>query len=198
VAYRYCGALPGEEAAEDQASPQPTEHLRSLQLGDRPLCLRELRADDGARIESLLTQVAAPDLQMRFFGALRHVPPELLDYLMHSDPTHRVTVAAVLGGGPGETEGEIVGVARAHRVTAHVAEAAMLVRSDLKRHGLGSLLLGSLIARCRQRGISRLIAEVLHCNSGMLRLARQYGFRCASVEDQVCHLVLDLPAAAAG
>lgn len=174
-----------------------SEDPGSLRLGARSLCLRELRTDDRAQIESLLTQVAAPDLQMRFFAAFRQVPPGLIDQLMHIDATQRVTVAAVLGGGPADTQGEIVGVARAHRVTAAAAEAALLVRSDLKRHGLGSLLLGSLIARCRRRGISRLIAEVLRCNRGMLRLARQHGFRCASVEDQVCHMVLDLSAPAA-
>jgi hypothetical protein len=54
-----------------------------------------------------------------------------------------------------------------------------------------------LIARCRRRGISRLIAEVLRCNSAMLHPARRHGFRCISVEEQVCHLALDLPAPAA-
>ena len=47
-------------------------------------------------------------------------------------------------------------------------EAALLVRSDLKGQGLGSLLLSSLIARCHERGISRQVAEVLQCNSRML------------------------------
>ena len=84
-------------------------------------------------------------------------------------------------------------MARAHRV-AVAAEAALLVRSDLKGQRLGSLLLRTLIARCRERGILHLIAEVRRCNNRMLRLAKEHGFRCESVQDDTCHIVLDLGA----
>jgi acetyltransferase len=79
-------------------------------------------------------------------------------------------------------------------VAGDTAEAALLVRSDIKSQGLGSLLLGTLIARCRKRGISRLIAEVMGCNTRMLCLAKKYGFRYDSVQDSICHIVLDLDA----
>jgi acetyltransferase len=163
-----------------------------MRFRGQPLRLRELQASDRARIEALLAQVGAHDLRMRFFGAFRRVPQALLDQLLHIDAAERVTVAAVLQSGVGDANAEIVGVARAHRMAGATAEAALLVRSDLKRQGLGSLLLGGLITRCRQRGISRLVAEVMRCNGAMLRVANKHGFRCESVEDETCHLVLDL------
>jgi acetyltransferase len=158
----------------------------------RPLWLRELRANDRARIQALLAQVAAPDLQMRFFGLFHRVPPALLDHLMRIDPAQRVTVAAVRESGCRNDAAEILGVARAHRTAGDSAEAALLVRSDLKGEGLGSMLLGSLIARCRDWGVARIMAEVIRRNSRMLRLAKKYGFRCESVHEDTCQLVLDL------
>src|ERR1700758_366022 len=103
----------------------------------RPLWLRELRANDRTRIEALLAQVAPPDLQMRFFGVFHRVPPALLDQLMRIDPAQRVTVAAVYESGRRNDAAEILGVARAHRTVGDRAEAALLVRSDLKGEGLG-------------------------------------------------------------
>jgi acetyltransferase len=171
-----------------------SDRAELIRLRGHLLHLRELQANDRARIEALLAQVAAPDLQMRFFAALRRVPPGLLDQLLQIDPTQRVTVAAVFGTGADDANVEIMGVARAHRVAGATAEAALLVRSDFKGQGLGSLLLSRLIARCRERGISRLTAEVMRRNGRMLRLAKKYGFRYECVEDDTCHLVLDLDA----
>jgi acetyltransferase len=171
---------------------QDSDVVESFRFRGHLLCLRELQANDRARIEALLAKVAAPDLQMRFFAALRRIPPSLLDQLTQIDPTQRVTVAAVLGTSADDANAEIIGVARAHRVEGATAEAALLVRSDLKGQGLGSLLLSRLITRCRERGISRLIAEVMRRNDRMLRLAQRYGFLYKSVGDDTCHLVLDL------
>jgi acetyltransferase len=97
-------------------------------------------------------------------------------------------VAAVLGTSADDTNAKIIGAARAHRAEGVTAEAALLVRSDLKGQGLDSLLLSRLIARCRERGISRLIAELMRRNGRRLRLAEKYGFRYESVEDDTCQL----------
>lgn len=174
-------------------STQDYDAVNSIRFHGRPLRLRELRAADRPRIETLLTQVAPADLQLRFFGAFCRIPPGLLDQLLRIDPRDRLTVAAVLESAGGH-DAEILGVARAHRMGEHAAEAALLVRSDLKGQGLGTLLLGRLTGRCREWGVSRMIVEVMRRNSRMLRLAEKYGFRCEAVQDDTCHLVLDLRA----
>jgi acetyltransferase len=166
--------------------------VESVLFRGRPLRLRELRATDRAGIEALLAQVAPPDLQMRFFGLFHRVPPALLDELMRIEPAQCLTVAAVRDSDSRDDVAEILAVARAHRTAGACAEAALLVRSDLKGEGLGSMLLGTLIAQCRDWGLSRIMAEVMRRNSRMLRLAKKYGFRCESVHEDTCQLVLDL------
>ena len=173
-------------------APQHAAQAEQVLFQGQTLRLRELRASDRARIEALLAHATRTDLQMRFFAPFKRVPPALLDQLMRVDPAERLTVAAVREHGADSEAGEILGVARAHRTVAGNAEAALLVRSDLKGAGLGSLLLGRLIARCRDWGVSRISAEVLPHNGRMLNLAKKYGFRCQNPHEDPCQLVLDI------
>jgi acetyltransferase len=72
---------------------------------------------------------------------------------------------------------ETLGVARTMSDPDQVeAEFAVIVRSDLKGAGLGTLLLDRLIEHARSRGIGRLVGIVLRENTRMLKLARAMGF----------------------
>ena len=57
------------------------------------------------------------------------------------------------------------------------AEFAIVVRSDLKRQGLGRLLLEKMIRYCRSRGTRAIVGDVLRDNEAMLGLAEDVGFR---------------------
>jgi len=161
----------------------------------QPIVLRPLRAEDRVLVEDLARRTEFDDLRMRFFSGFRSLPPRLLDELMRIDPAGRITLvasASACGGQP-----EILAVARAHASAEGSAELALLVRSDLKGMGLGSLLLKRLIARCHSRGLKVLVADVLEENTRMLRLAERYGFRQEYAELGTTHLVLDLNSLAA-
>ena len=71
-------------------------------------------------------------------------------------------------------------------------------RSSCARNlkGLGAALLARLIAHCRNRGISQLVAEVLQQNARMLRLAERFGFRRQDAQSGTVWLVLELRPAA--
>jgi acetyltransferase len=56
-----------------------------------------------------------------------------------------------------------------------VAEFALVVRSDMKRQGLGTRLLEKMIAWCRSRGTRQMSGDVLADNEPMLRLAQRFG-----------------------
>jgi acetyltransferase len=146
-------------------------------------------------LKELIAQTELDDLQMRFFGGFRELPPQLLDHLMRIDPEQRITLVAGSNASCGKPE--ILAVGRAHALAQTSAELALLVRSDLKGLGLGSLLLDRLISHCRRRGFSRLEADVLRENARMLRLADRYGFRREAAQPDITHLVLDLGSLAA-
>ncbi|MGH7997610.1 MAG: GNAT family N-acetyltransferase [Opitutaceae bacterium] len=57
------------------------------------------------------------------------------------------------------------------------AEFALVVRESRRRHGLGSLLLRTLILTARRRGLAALWGQIETTNGAMLALARRFGFR---------------------
>jgi acetyltransferase len=161
----------------------------------RQVCLRPLQAEDRPLLEDLVGRTESDDLRMRFFSGFHTLPPELLDQLMLIDPRRRITLVASSTASCGKPE--ILAVARAHALADGGAELALLVRSDLKGMGLGSVLLDRLISLCRERGFSLLVADVLQENARMLRLAGKYGFRQEAAQLGTTRLVLELDLLAA-
>jgi acetyltransferase len=124
---------------------------------------------------------------------VREVPEPDLAHFTHIDYDREM--AFIAAGTDGAEAGDILGVARECAAPDNrVAEFAVLVRSDLKRQGLGTLLMRKLIRYCRERGIGELRGSVLMENAAMLALARSLGFRVRSSERNVVEVVLDLKA----
>ena len=62
-------------------------------------------------------------------------------------------------------------------------EYAILVRSDLKGHGLGWLLMQLLIEYARAEGIRAIEGQVLAENTSMLKMCRELGFEISHDPD---------------
>ena len=76
-----------------------------------------------------------------------------------------------------EADGQTLGTARAIAEPDDAdAEFAVLVRSDLKGRGLGTLLMQRLLAWLHARGTARVHGLVLRENDAMRALARRLGF----------------------
>lgn len=177
-----CGSIAAGDGAE------------MIDFRGRPVYLRRLHAEDRPLIEEFLAHIDSEDLRMRFFGGLRAVPPALLDHLLRVDDLERLALVVIGTDGGGRRE--VLAVGRAHTSADTTAELALLVRSNLKGLGLGAALLARLIAHCRNRGISQLVAEVLQQNARMLRLAERFGFRRQDAHFGTVRLVLELRPAA--
>jgi acetyltransferase len=176
--------------------PYPGELEERLQYRGRPLLLRPIRPEDAPRHRRFLAQVTARDLYTRFFTAVRELPETDRAHLTQIDYDREMAFVAV-GRDTAGTE-EILGVARACAdPDNNAAEFAVLVRSDLKGHGLGTLLMRKLIRYCCERGTRELRGDVMADNTAMLNLAHSLGFRVRGSEQNVKTIALELQAPAA-
>src|SRR5271170_5259937 len=113
-------------------------HEAHLSLRDgTPVLIRRLVAEDAALYPDFLSDVTAEDLRLRFFAPMREVNHALLDKLIHYDPACAMAFIAV-----DDQSRKMLGVVRLHDdPSGESAEFAILVRSQLKGHGIGWLLM---------------------------------------------------------
>jgi acetyltransferase len=172
--------------------PYPSELQEHVQYAGRDLLLRPIRAEDLPLYRTFLAQITSQDLYTRFFVGVHELPEPQVAHFTHIDYDREMAFVAVGRNDAGQEE--LLGVVRACADPGKItAEFAVLVRSDLKGKGLGSLLMHKLIRYCRAEGIQRLRASVLSENAAMLHLSKVLGFRVRSVDRNVEEIELDLP-----
>jgi acetyltransferase len=155
------------------------EQYVTLRDGEKVL-LRPLRPDDAALYPDFLAEVTADDLRMRFFLPMREVRPELIDKLIHYDPEHAMAFIAIE-----EASGKMLGVVRLHDdADGTGGEFAILVRSHLKGHGLGWLMMKQMLAFAQEKGLDSVHGQVLTENRTMLQMCAELGFHIADDPDE--------------
>ena len=133
--------------------------------------LRPVRPDDATILRKFLEAVSPEDIRARFHGALRDFGA-LTVRLTQIDYDREIALVGFRAGDPLP-----LGVVRLHAdPDGGSAEFAILVRSDLHGHGLGTTLMRRIIDVARERGLRRLVGSVLRDNARMLRLVRDLGF----------------------
>ena len=173
--------------------PYPAELSETVAWAGRELLLRPIRPEDEASHLAFIERLKAEDLRLRFFSVRRTLPRSELARLVQIDYAREMAFIALAPGADGVTE--TLGVVRAIADPDNrEAEFAVIVRSDLKGHGLGELLMGKLLRYLRNRGTQRVVGDVLHENRPMRELAEGLGFRIDEKvhDDFVLHYVLNL------
>ncbi len=154
--------------------PYPRELVNLVEWEGRDLVVRPIRPEDEAIHREFLERVQPEDLRLRFFSTRRTLPRSEIALLVQIDYAREMAFVAVAERGGCD---EILGVVRAVCDPDNIeAEFAILVRSDLHRHGLGRLLLARLLEWLRQRGTGRIVGDVLHDNQAMRALMHDFGF----------------------
>jgi acetyltransferase len=151
--------------------------------------VRPLRVEDGARYPDFFAAVTPEDLRMRLFVPVAQLTPDMIDRFTHYDPKTAMAFIALA------EDGKMLGVARLHDdKDSKGGEFAVLVRSALKGHGLGWLLMQHIIDYARGKNLATVHGEVLAENLTMLRMCKELGFGVADdpVEAGVKRVTLDL------
>ena len=160
---------------------------RHIALPDgQAVYIRPLRPDDEPLYGPFLEAVTADDVRLRFFGQVKEFSHDFLARFIQIDYAKAMAFIAL-----DEATGAMLGVARLHdKVDTAAGEYAILIRSDLKSHGLGWQLMQLIIAYARAKGLPAIEGQVLHENEPMLHMCRELGFEIS--EDPEAPYVCDV------
>ncbi|WP_320064739.1 GNAT family N-acetyltransferase [Micromonospora sp. RTGN7] len=145
--------------------------------GGAELLVRAATADDLAGVLELHRRCSARSRQRRYLGGAGLPAPARLRRLL--EPAEGVTLVATTTvatatavaatvAGSGEGAGSVVAMANL-LAEGDEAEAALLVRDDWQRRGLGTALLRRLVGHAERAGVAALLLHVHAENAPMLR-----------------------------
>jgi len=183
-------ARPGTARFAIRPYPRELEKLVTLRDGT-PVRLRPIRPDDAPDLHDMIGRTNLDDLRMRFFTAMKQLPPTLAARLTQIDYDREM--AFVAHAVNGQNDG-LWGVGRLHAdPDRQRAEYAVLTRSDIAGRGLGLRLMQEIIEHGHRTAVGEIFGEVLAENERMLTMCERLGFRRHRSDDpEVYHMVLNM------
>ena len=156
--------------------------------GGEHIVIRRIRPEDKTLYSDFLRDVSAEDLRLRFFAHVRELSTAESDRLSHLDYSHEMAFIAL-----DEITGQMLGLVRLKdELDEETAEFAILVRSRLKGHGLGWLLMQRVIDYAKEKGLQRVYGDVLAENTSMLQMTEELGFHAEDIGSGIRRVVLNL------
>ncbi len=174
-------------------------HDKEIALRDGVrLRIRPILPDDGPALVEMGERSTPEDLRLRFFSTVRPRLGSLTTMLTQFDPERHYAMGAY---DPDHAGDGLLGVVRL--ITAPEGghgEYAIMVRSDWKGRGLGRRLMTDMLDAARERGLSKVVGQVLHENARMLQLVKACGGRVLPSDGDfhVVRVAFDLQTAESG
>jgi GNAT superfamily N-acetyltransferase len=185
---RSGGTSPGtgrKKMCPDTPSPQLRVGVMAMARDGVAHHIRDASPDDRASIRLLFDDLSPRSTYQRFLSASPRGGELYAEVLF--DPCRTLDAMDATAGG------ELVAVGSTHRMSIDSAELALTIVDRHQGHGVGTLLLESLIERARARGLARLVGEVLMANEQMLDVIRHLGLPFTmSVDEGVVEIVFDV------
>ena len=181
-----------DPARIDEQAPNPRLAIRPYPSGweetvttrGLTVLLRPIRPTDAELYPDFLARISPEDMRLRFLTPMRTISHELLVRLTQLDYDRDIAFVALE-----QPSGALAGIVRySADPDRENAEYGILVRSDLKRHGLGQAMMQHLVDYARAEGIGHIEGIVLRENEPMLKLCKRLGFDF--VEDPVEPMLL--------
>ncbi|WOJ91112.1 GNAT family N-acetyltransferase [Methylocapsa polymorpha] len=154
--------------------------------------LRDVRSDDEPRLRDMFACATSEDIHFRCFGAMRGFAADMAHRLAHLDPTRELALVALTP--PERQPEEILGVVHLAQCpeAMDTAEFDIMVRSDLKQHGLGYRMMTEILESARQRGLKAITGNILRDNYVMLQMAHELGFKTDAVDRDAVRVKVNL------
>ncbi len=170
--------------------PYPTEWERTIALSDGGKAfIRPVRPEDDALFRAFFARVTDDDLRLRFFQSVKHFSHEFIARLTQLDYARSIALVAI-----DPKNGDMLGAVRLHAdADYNRGEYGILIRSDLKGHGIGWKLMQIMIEYARWQGLNLVEGQVLRENTTMLAMCQSLGFKVKADPDDATIMNVTLP-----
>ena len=142
------------------------------------LDVRPARDEDEPALAAFFARVTPEDLRFRFLSTMRTPGHDQLLALIRAPGEQGESLVAWGEDGAVAATAVLAGDAAGER-----AEAAILLRADLKGQGIGWTLLDHLVAHARARGYAIVESLEDRANHGAIQVENDMGFQIAPIED---------------
>lgn len=143
-----------------------------------PVVVRPVKPEDEPAYHETFALMTPEDVRMRFFAPMKELPDDMAYDLTHIDYDREMAFVMVR-----QPEGDIVGASRMIMTKDERAEFAVIVRSDLKSHGIGRYLMKRLVDYARTRAVRELYGDILSENVAMAEFMRELGFHLEPIPE---------------
>ncbi|MBU1610466.1 MAG: GNAT family N-acetyltransferase, partial [Proteobacteria bacterium] len=155
--------------------PRELEECTILKDGAK-ITIRPIRPEDEPAHRAFIEGLSDEDLRLRFFGSVRR-DFDQKDMAAFTQIDYDREMAFIAQTTDERGAPKTIGVSRTiTRPDNAEAEFAIVISSELKGQGLGSMLFKKSIDYTRDRGTTILSGQTMHENKGMQGLATKFGF----------------------